>query len=106
MNRHLVLLEPLYLQVEGTIRAEIAKEVQRAFAGLPEGTLFSPKEMSPLWQSDYSHTLFLCFRCGNNFCASHRYAETHGCTYDYKSAGRRYLQEANPVVNAPKLPKI
>ncbi|KAG3264946.1 zinc finger AN1-type containing 4, transcript variant X10 [Ictidomys tridecemlineatus] len=45
-------------------------------------------------------------RCGNNFCASHRYAETHGCTYDYKSAGRRYLQEANPVVNAPKLPKI
>ncbi|XP_008579750.1 PREDICTED: AN1-type zinc finger protein 4 [Galeopterus variegatus] len=45
-------------------------------------------------------------RCGNNFCACHRYAETHGCTYDYKSAGRRYLQEANPVVNAPKLPKI
>ncbi|XP_032288123.1 AN1-type zinc finger protein 4 isoform X3 [Phoca vitulina] len=45
-------------------------------------------------------------RCGNNFCASHRYAETHGCTYDYKNAGRRYLQEANPVVNAPKLPKI
>ncbi|XP_076980706.1 AN1-type zinc finger protein 4 isoform X2 [Tamandua tetradactyla] len=45
-------------------------------------------------------------RCGNNFCASHRYAETHGCTYDYKSAGRRYLQETNPVVNAPKLPKI
>nr|XP_044993114.1 AN1-type zinc finger protein 4 [Jaculus jaculus] len=50
-------------------------------------------------------TSFEC-RCGNNFCASHRYAETHGCTYDYKSAGRRYLQEANPVVNAPKLPKI
>ncbi|XP_045051920.1 AN1-type zinc finger protein 4 isoform X2 [Desmodus rotundus] len=45
-------------------------------------------------------------RCGNNFCASHRYAETHGCTYDYKSAGRRYLQEANPVIDAPKLPKI
>ncbi|XP_032347596.1 AN1-type zinc finger protein 4 isoform X3 [Camelus ferus] len=45
-------------------------------------------------------------RCGNNFCASHRYAEAHSCTYDYKSAGRRYLQEANPVVNAPKLPKI
>nr|XP_023419243.1 AN1-type zinc finger protein 4 [Cavia porcellus] len=45
-------------------------------------------------------------RCGNNFCASHRYAETHSCTYDYKSAGRRFLQEANPVVKAPKLPKI
>ncbi|XP_040098758.1 AN1-type zinc finger protein 4 isoform X2 [Oryx dammah] len=45
-------------------------------------------------------------RCGNNFCASHRYAEAHSCTYDYKSAGRRHLQEANPVVSAPKLPKI
>ncbi|XP_027451240.1 AN1-type zinc finger protein 4 isoform X3 [Zalophus californianus] len=50
-------------------------------------------------------TSYKC-RCGNNFCASHRYAETHSCTYDYKNAGRRYLQEANPVVNAPKLPKI
>ncbi|XP_056386380.1 AN1-type zinc finger protein 4 isoform X2 [Hyla sarda] len=45
-------------------------------------------------------------RCGNNFCATHRYAETHSCTYDYKTAGRRYLQESNPVVTAPKLPKI
>ncbi|NXV78318.1 ZFAN4 protein, partial [Atlantisia rogersi] len=50
-------------------------------------------------------TSFEC-RCGNNFCATHRYAETHTCNYDYKSAGRRYLQETNPVVSAPKLPKI
>ncbi|XP_026165045.1 AN1-type zinc finger protein 4 isoform X2 [Mastacembelus armatus] len=45
-------------------------------------------------------------RCGHNFCATHRYAETHDCTYDYKSAGRRFLQETNPLINAPKLPKI
>ncbi|XP_039927795.1 AN1-type zinc finger protein 4 isoform X2 [Hirundo rustica] len=45
-------------------------------------------------------------RCGNNFCATHRYAETHTCTYDYKSTGRRYLQETNPIISAPKLPKI
>lgn len=45
-------------------------------------------------------------RCGHNFCASHRYAETHDCTYDYKSAGRRFLQETNPLISAPKLPKI
>lgn len=45
-------------------------------------------------------------RCGQNFCATHRYAETHDCTYDYKSAGRRFLQEANPLISAPKLPKI
>ncbi|CAJ1067659.1 AN1-type zinc finger protein 4 isoform X1 [Xyrichtys novacula] len=45
-------------------------------------------------------------RCGHNFCASHRYAETHDCTFDYKSAGRRFLQETNPLISAPKLPKI
>ncbi|OXB61363.1 hypothetical protein ASZ78_011985 [Callipepla squamata] len=45
-------------------------------------------------------------RCGNNFCATHRYAETHACTYDYKNAGRRCLQATNPIVSAPKIPKI
>ncbi|XP_047459446.1 AN1-type zinc finger protein 4 [Mugil cephalus] len=45
-------------------------------------------------------------RCGQNFCATHRYAETHDCSYDYKSAGRRFLQDANPLISAPKLPKI
>ncbi|KAG7512554.1 AN1-type zinc finger protein 4 isoform X1 [Solea senegalensis] len=50
-------------------------------------------------------TSYKC-RCGHNFCAAHRYAETHDCTYDYKSAGRRFLQETNPLISAPKLPKI
>ncbi|XP_051946159.1 AN1-type zinc finger protein 4 isoform X2 [Xyrauchen texanus] len=45
-------------------------------------------------------------RCGNSFCSMHRYAETHNCTYDYKSAGRRFLQETNPIISVPKLPKI
>ena len=52
-----------------------------------------------------SHFLVL-FRCGNNFCATHRYAESHDCTFDYKSEGRKLLEQSNPVVNAPKLPKI
>lgn len=45
-------------------------------------------------------------RCGNNFCATHRYAESHSCTFDYKTEGRKLLEQNNPVVNAPKLPKI
>lgn len=45
-------------------------------------------------------------RCGNNFCASHRYAESHDCTFDYKTEGRKLLEQNNPVVSAPKLPKI
>ncbi|KAK3738049.1 hypothetical protein QZH41_012926 [Actinostola sp. cb2023] len=50
-------------------------------------------------------TTFQC-RCGNTFCATHRYAEVHGCTYDYKSEGRKLIEQNNPVVAAPKLPKI
>lgn len=46
------------------------------------------------------------FRCGNNFCATHRYAESHECTFDYKTEGRKLLEQSNPVVSAPKLPKI
>nr|XP_033798236.1 AN1-type zinc finger protein 4 isoform X1 [Geotrypetes seraphini] len=83
-----------------------------------EGTLILPPMKAPIQaKKKTSKHCFLCgkktglaasfeCRCGNNFCASHRYAETHNCTYDYKSVGRRYLQEANPVVSAPKLPKI
>jgi len=50
-------------------------------------------------------TTYQC-RCGSQFCASHRYPETHTCTYDYKSEGRKLLEKNNPVVTAPKLPKI
>lgn len=50
-------------------------------------------------------TIHTC-RCGVIFCAPHRYAEVHGCAYDYKTEGQTYLQQANPLVNAPKLPKI
>lgn len=45
-------------------------------------------------------------RCGGTFCAQHRYAETHSCTYDYKEEGRKQIEQDNPVVTAPKLPKI
>jgi len=50
-------------------------------------------------------TSYSC-RCGNNFCAAHRYAEAHNCTFDYKMEGRKILEQNNPVVTAPKLPKI
>ncbi|GFT56239.1 AN1-type zinc finger protein 4 [Nephila pilipes] len=50
-------------------------------------------------------TSYTC-RCGKNFCATHRYAEVHHCSYDYKTEGRRILQLNNPVVAASKLPKI
>jgi len=45
-------------------------------------------------------------RCGQFFCSTHRYAETHKCTFDYKEEGRRIIKEANPVITAPKVPQI
>lgn len=45
-------------------------------------------------------------RCGGMFCAIHRYSEVHNCMFDYKEEGRKFLQQTNPLVAAPKLPKI
>nr|XP_045605312.1 AN1-type zinc finger protein 4-like isoform X1 [Procambarus clarkii] len=50
-------------------------------------------------------TTYEC-RCGGIFCAQHRYAETHTCTYDYRAAGRNFIQMSNPLVAPNKLPKI
>lgn len=45
-------------------------------------------------------------RCEKHFCATHRYSELHNCTFDYKTDGRKILEQTNPLVTAPKLPKI
>ncbi|XP_004300251.1 PREDICTED: zinc finger A20 and AN1 domain-containing stress-associated protein 8-like [Fragaria vesca subsp. vesca] len=50
-------------------------------------------------------TGFSC-RCGDLFCAVHRYPEKHECSYDYRSTGREVLAKANPAVKAEKLDKI
>ncbi|CAL0324035.1 unnamed protein product [Lupinus luteus] len=50
-------------------------------------------------------TGFNC-RCGNIFCAVHRYSDKHNCPFDYRTAGREAIAKANPVVKAEKLDKI
>ncbi|KAJ4891749.1 Zinc finger A20 and AN1 domain-containing stress-associated protein 4 [Raphanus sativus] len=50
-------------------------------------------------------TGFMC-RCMTTFCGTHRYPEVHGCTFDFKSAGREEIAKANPLVIAAKLQKI
>lgn len=50
-------------------------------------------------------TGFSC-KCGNLFCADHRYSDKHDCHYDYQTAGRDAIAKANPVVKAAKLDKI
>ncbi|MBA0833328.1 hypothetical protein Goarm_017649 [Gossypium armourianum] len=50
-------------------------------------------------------TGFNC-RCGNLFCAAHRYSDKHDCPFDYRAAARDAIAKANPVVRAEKLDKI
>ncbi|KAK6120794.1 hypothetical protein DH2020_023487 [Rehmannia glutinosa] len=50
-------------------------------------------------------TGFRC-RCGELFCADHRYSDRHDCSYDYKTVGREAIMRENPVVKAAKIVKI
>ncbi|XP_021728947.1 zinc finger A20 and AN1 domain-containing stress-associated protein 5-like [Chenopodium quinoa] len=50
-------------------------------------------------------TGFRC-RCGDLFCAEHRYSDRHDCSYDYKTAGRETIARENPVVRAAKILKV
>ena len=45
-------------------------------------------------------------RCGYTFCPSHRHADQHACTFDFKGEGRALLTKTNPVVAASKLDQI
>ncbi|VFQ92244.1 unnamed protein product [Cuscuta campestris] len=42
-------------------------------------------------------------RCGYTFCGTHRYPETHDCTFDFKSKGRNAIAMANPVIKPDKI---
>lgn len=46
-------------------------------------------------------TMVYTCKCGGQFCATHRYHDTHNCTYDYKAEAKKQIAENNPVV-APK----
>lgn len=50
-------------------------------------------------------TGFAC-RCGHQFCSLHRYADTHQCTYDYKTSGREELEKHHPKIVAAKIDKL
>ncbi|KAG6575680.1 Zinc finger A20 and AN1 domain-containing stress-associated protein 5, partial [Cucurbita argyrosperma subsp. sororia] len=50
-------------------------------------------------------TGFRC-RCGDLFCAEHRYSDRHDCSFDYKAAGREAITRENPVVKAAKIVRV
>jgi hypothetical protein len=48
---------------------------------------------------------FSC-RCGFSFCSSHRYADAHACSFDYKGAAATLLTKANPLVAGSQINKV
>ncbi|XP_070303656.1 AN1-type zinc finger protein 5 isoform X2 [Salvelinus sp. IW2-2015] len=51
------------------------------------------------------NTGFAC-RCGNLFCAIHRYSDKHDCPYDYRGAAAARIRKENPIVVAEKIQKL
>jgi predicted nucleic acid binding AN1-type Zn finger protein len=45
-------------------------------------------------------------RCDKLLCAAHRCPEDHGCTFDYRAAGRALLRANMPVIACPKLERV
>lgn len=45
-------------------------------------------------------------RCGNVFCAIHRYSDKHDCPFDYRTSAQDAIAKANPIVKAEKIGKI
>ena len=41
-------------------------------------------------------------KCGKLFCISHLHAESHKCTYDYKSECKEQLKKTNEIVISDK----
>lgn len=50
---------------------------------------------------------FTC-KCSSDkiYCNSHRYAEKHNCTFDYKTEFKNQLIKNNPIVVSEKVIKI
>ncbi|XP_052158365.1 zinc finger A20 and AN1 domain-containing stress-associated protein 8 [Oryza glaberrima] len=79
-------------------------------AGPSEGVTVNPKgsegpNRCSTCRKRVGLTGFNC-RCGNLYCAMHRYSDKHDCQFDYRTAARDAIAKANPVVKAEKLDKI
>lgn len=71
-------------------------------------------------ESKASSDIFRCSKCNKKlgiimimkchcekfFCAKHRYAETHDCSYDFKKNGQLTIAEENPMIVSTKIFKI
>lgn len=45
-------------------------------------------------------------RCGNVYCGTHRLAEKHMCTFDFKQLGRSTIEKQNEKIVAERFEKL
>ena len=63
------------------------------------------RDPSGVWFHSSAPAGFDC-RCGNLFCAIHRYSDKHDCPYDYRGAAAARIRKENPIVVAEKIQKL
>ncbi|OWM78363.1 zinc finger A20 and AN1 domain-containing stress-associated protein 5 [Punica granatum] len=83
----------------------IRKQVQASTAPETESTARREVNRCSGCRRKVGLTGFRC-RCGELFCADHRYSDRHDCSYDYKAAGREAIARENPVVKAAKIVRV
>ncbi|RWR83790.1 zinc finger A20 and AN1 domain-containing protein [Cinnamomum micranthum f. kanehirae] len=45
-------------------------------------------------------------KCRQTFCSIHRFAEEHGCSFDYKKRGKDEITRDNPLVRKDKIQRF
>ncbi|KAI7696068.1 AN1-type zinc finger protein 6 [Sarcoptes scabiei] len=63
------------------------------------------KMRCPICKANLGIIRFDC-RCGGFFCGTHRYANMHNCSFDYKNHGAEEIRKNNPQVIGEKVQKI
>uniref|UniRef100_H3B0C9 Zinc finger AN1-type containing 5 n=1 Tax=Latimeria chalumnae TaxID=7897 RepID=H3B0C9_LATCH len=94
----------------GDIKAEIA------VVSSPSSSSSSEDDKTPEKPKQKKNRCFTCrkkvgltgfdCRCGNLFCAVHRYSDKHDCPYDYKAEAAEKIRKENPIIVAEKIQKL
>jgi len=93
----------VFLALAEGVVAEAAASSSSSSAAAPEAAWKAQPSRCAACCKKVGLTGFVC-RCGKTFCGRHRYAEEHGCAFDFKGAGRVTIARANPLIKGDKLP--
>jgi hypothetical protein len=83
----------------------VASDVTEAGGVDAAGNPVVPKARCSMCNKKTGLTGFEC-KCGRLFCGTHRHADVHACTFDFKSDGRALIEKLNPRVVASKVDKL